>query len=245
MKNTIIGPILGLAAVVASIAWAGATNDPGPDPSPDGRQGEIVRYEIIAVDGKLLRLADQEERLTPGDTAESGHRLRTGWFSSAELEAPEYASRFRLGSRTRVLLAHDAPGVLLEVEKGRLRGLFEALTEGDPRERKVRTPSAILAVRGTEYGLHVDRRGNSTLVVFEGTVEVRDRAWEHERVRVRAGHALRIRRGQAPGTPHRHGMTPQGWDQGGMPRMPAHPGSGPGPGSPPAHHDPPSRGHGG
>jgi hypothetical protein len=158
-----------------------------------------------------------------GESLAGGAELRTGWFSSADLTVPPAEARFHLDGRTRARLGSDRPGVLLVLEKGRLRALFDRLgelLEGEAEpERRIETPSAILAVRGTEYGVAVGRDGTTTLVVFEGVVEVFGLAGPAGPIRVRAGHALHVRRGQPPGSPRPHTLTPRGWDRGGTPPM--------------------------
>lgn len=179
---------------------------------------EPILYEVSAIKGKLLReLPAGKEPLAAGARLESGQLLRTGWFSWSDLLAPEFESRFHLGSRTRVRLASDTPGVLLEVEKGRLRALFDELVGEEPVERRIQTPSAVLAVRGTEYGVAVSGSGDTTLVVFSGTVEVVDRQGRVPPITVPSGHALEVRRGRPPGAPYRHAVSARGWDRGGMP----------------------------
>jgi ferric-dicitrate binding protein FerR (iron transport regulator) len=106
-----------------------------------------------------------------GAAARSGDVVKTGWWGRAVLSVPGWSSRFELYGSTRVSLAGGEPGVLLEVRSGRIRAVFDALVEGS-WDRKVAVPGALLAVRGTRYGVEVDNRGRSTLAVFEGTVEV-------------------------------------------------------------------------
>jgi len=72
----------------------------------------------------------------------------------------------------------------------------------------------VLAVRGTEYGVEVKKDGDTSVVVFEGTVEVRDTAGVGEPVRVQAGESTRIRRGKATTAPHPHGLSTGDWDRG-------------------------------
>lgn len=233
----------------ALLIWStGVAAAPAFDRSAD----DPVVYEVTEVDGKLVRLHPtsederaSEERVAGGDRLAGGAELRTGWFSSADLAVPRAAARFHLRSRTHARLGADEPGVLLVLDKGRLRALFDELGEmlggeadAEP-ERRIETPSAILAVRGTEYGVAVGRDGTTTLVVFEGVVEVftlPDGVGPEGRigpVRVRAGHALHVRRGHPPSPPRPHGMTPRGWDRGATPPM------GPPPVSP-GQHGPPA-----
>jgi len=76
---------------------------------------------------------------------------------------PARGALFYVESKTTFRLAHGRPGVLLELERGRLRGVFEPAAEGDDRERLVTTPSAVLAVRGTEYGVEVEKNDDTAV----------------------------------------------------------------------------------
>ena len=175
----------------------------------------VLKYDIVAVKRKLLlETTEGEVALKVGDQARSGDLLRTGSRSRAELAVIEYSAKFVVSSKTRFRLASDRPGVLLEIERGSLRAIFGKLPDGDTRERLITTPSAVLAVRGTDYGLEVKKDGDTSITVFEGTVEV----WEvdeiGERQFVPAGKATRIKRGKAPSTPKPHGLSSHDWDQG-------------------------------
>lgn len=177
-----------------------------------------LRYRVTAVRGKLLRLEPgPKERIAAGVELAPGTVLRTGWWSSARIETPAAAARFRVGARTTVRLAEERAGVLLEVTRGRLRAVFDKLTGGAGPARAVATPSAVLAVRGTEYGVAVARSGETAVVVFEGTVEVARVDGRGTPVMVTQGQFTTVARGQAPHTPMEHGMSAGDWDHGRMP----------------------------
>jgi len=176
-----------------------------------------LTYEVVEVKRKLLlETSDGELRLQIGDSASSGDALRTGWRARAELAIPERAARFHLGPSTRFRLTHDRPGVLLELERGRLRTIFGPDENGKPfpGERLVITPSAVLAVRGTEYGVEVDKNGDTSVTVFEGMVEVSDAGGLGEPVRVGAAQSCRIRAGKAPSAPRPNNLGAKDWDRG-------------------------------
>jgi hypothetical protein len=101
--------------------------------------------------------------------------------------------------------------------------MFGSYTGTDPR--LVTTPSAVLAVRGTTYGLKVGKKGDTQVVVFEGIVELTDPAGDWPPVRVEAGQRSRIRPGRDPEQPSTHRLSPADWDRG-FDRTP--PGSGSG-----------------
>lgn len=136
----------------------------------------VLTYRFDEVKSKVLRAPASDERnetrVSAGDSASAGDFVRTGFWGRAVVSVPERGARFEISSSTRARLAPGDPGVLLAVEKGRLKAFFEKLTDGSASERRVAAPGALLAVRGTRYGLEVDGDGQCLLVVFEGTVEV-------------------------------------------------------------------------
>ena len=197
--------------------------------TPGDNGPELLDYEITAVKGKLLREEPQpESKLRIGDVEQTGAVLRTGWRSGAVVQEETKKARFQLEARTRVRLAGDRPGVLLELEKGRMRAIFEKIGAEHSVERIVTTPSAVLTVRGTDYGVKVDRSGDTTVVVFEGEVEIIDLDRLGPPVRLEAGTSCSISRGQPPGAAYPHSMNGDDWDRGRMPAaMSSGHGSGP------------------
>jgi len=192
-----------LFALIAISMPAAATED----------GAESITYDVVRLEGKLFLAAEPDEmRMSVGDHAVSGDQLRTGSSSSATLGVPSHTTVFRLQPKTSCTLAHDRPGVLLHLERGRLRALFGSHTGTDPR--LVTTPSAVLAVRGTEYGLKVKKNGDTSIVVFDGVVEVSDPSGMNPPIRVEAGQQSRIKTGRPAKTPSPHRLTPNDWDQG-------------------------------
>ena len=179
----------------------------------DAVETDSITYEVVAVDGKLFLEAEPEpQRLNVDDHAVSGDRLRTGSSSSAAIGVPSHTTLFRLDAKTTCTLAHDRPGVLLHIEKGRLRAIFGEFSGTEPR--LVTTPSAVLAVRGTEYGLNVKKNGDTELIVFSGVVEVTDIDLAGPPVRVEAGQKTRIRLQRPAEAPKTHRMSPTDWQRG-------------------------------
>jgi ferric-dicitrate binding protein FerR (iron transport regulator) len=159
-----------------------------------------------------------------GDAARGGDLVMTNWRGRAVVAVTERGSRFEIFASTRVKLASDEPGVLVELERGRLKAWFDKLTDV-PIERFIKTPGAILAVRGTRYGVEVDSRGETILNVFEGIVEVRQLGPQAAPpLFVRAGESCAINHGAMPqvGPMHRsesdwdHGRSMSGGGQPGM-----------------------------
>ena len=131
-----------------------------------------VDYRFDEVKRKVtVTSAKQERRVDKGQHAQSGDKVETGWFSYALIAAEHYRAKFEIYSSTDVRLAEGTPGVILSLERGRVHAIFDKITGTEPRV--VKTPGALLAVRGTQYSVEVAANGGTTLDVFEGTVEVR------------------------------------------------------------------------
>jgi hypothetical protein len=152
-----------------------------------------------------------------GDAARSGDSVRTGWFSRTVLSVPGWNARFEVYSGSRVRLAAEQPGVLLEVQQGRIAAFFDAVADGGRRERKVAVPGALLAVRGTRYGVEVDAKGRSTLAVFEGVVEVQPAGSQQAVFPVRAGQWTDFAPGMEPRIQPMEGLDADAWSQGARP----------------------------
>lgn len=178
--------------------------EPAAAPAP-------LEYRFEAVRSKVVVTHDQvETRAAAGTTALAGDAVRTGLFGKTTLAVPSRSSRFEIFSSTRVMLAGPDPGVLIVLEKGRLKAIFDKLT-GDV-QRLVATPGALLAVRGTRYGIEVAADGSASLAVFEGVVEVLPRAGGMVPVRVGAGELCLFGPRMAPHPmPMPRGMTEHGW----------------------------------
>lgn len=198
-----------------------------------------AEYHLESVTRKVTIIHEgTQRRATTGDDAKAGDTIRTGWFGHAVVTAPAVAARFEVLARTEAVLAGAEPGVLITVRKGVLKAAFDALLGID--DRLVSTPGALLAVRGTRYGVDVAADGTATLAVFEGTVEVRSRVKGAQPVLVPTGE-------QCIFSPHlgpRRETLPRGWSEqgwrgaagspsfrpdgagGGSPRQPSPRGSG-------------------
>ncbi len=206
---------------------------------------ESIPYTFLAVRGRVTVTSEAgSRRAAAGEVAFGGDRVATSWLGRAELETKGQASRFVIYPRTRVVLGARRPEVLLLLQRGKLEALFDALVGGG--ERWVETPGALLAVRGTHYGVEVDSRGTTNLVVFEGRVQVVGRQASWQPVIVDAGQVCRFGRTGVPRVEPAPGGADAGrWRRGGAaaPSSSAPPGRPPmGPGDAPG--ATPRRGHG-
>jgi len=147
MKTLAIASLLTLASVAASAQ---------------------IDYQFDDVRRKVT-LNDQT-RIEKGQHAKSGDEVETGWFAYALIASSGARAKFEIFSGTNVRLADGSAGVILSVERGRIRAAFDKILGTEPRV--VKTPGALLAVRGTKFDVEVDATGNTIVDVFEGLVEV-------------------------------------------------------------------------
>jgi FecR protein len=179
MKKTLIASALAFTAVTAVTQ---------PQSTIEYRF-EQVKHTVTVNNGT------QELNVVAGAHAQSGARVTTGWFSYALIAAEQYRARFEIFGSTTVQLAEGTPGVLLSVERGKIRAMFDKITGSEPRV--VKTPGAMLAVRGTQFDVEVDSAGKTTVDVFEGVVEVRSEML-HEPILVHPGEQSTFGRNQPP-----------------------------------------------
>ncbi|MEO8037005.1 MAG: FecR domain-containing protein [Acidobacteriota bacterium] len=197
-----------MKAILASLfAFAATVSGPAPKPVVDYRF-ELVRRSVD------LETAKQKVAATRGLKAESGDKIHTGWFSYALITSESHRARFEIFASTDVELAAGQPGVLLSLERGRLHAIFDKITGNEPRI--VKTPGALLAVRGTEYSVNVATNGETTLDVFDGIVEVQS-PLRTEPLFVRRGEAATFSRRELP--PQAHPMEPGMKPDGSHPRV--------------------------
>ena len=67
---------------------------------------------------------------------------------------------------------------------------------GKPSPYRMNSPTASIAVRGTEFSIEVDAEGTTQVVVFEGAVEVVSLANPERRVLIEAGRGVLVQAGQ-------------------------------------------------
>lgn len=172
-----------------------------------------IDYRFDDVKHKVLLTTPKTQlQVAKGNRAESGDKVSTGWFSYALIASDRYRAKFEIFSSTDVQLAGGQPGVILSVERGRLRAMFDKLTGDEPRV--VKTPGALLAVRGTKYEVNVGTTGDTDLRVYEGTVEVRS-ALRPAPLFVHAGEMATYGRQQPPqARPMPHGEMERGGHEG-------------------------------
>jgi hypothetical protein len=178
-----------LAACLFAIAATGIA--PSQPQSIDYRFDDVRRSVVLTT-------PSQELKVDRGQLAHGGDKVHTGLLGYALIASDHYRAKFEIFGSTNVQLSQGTPGVIISLERGRLRAMFDKITGAEPR--MVQTPGALLAVRGTKYDVEVDGSGQTTVDVWEGIVEVQSPVMLAP-IFVRAGQESTFGRHQAPQTP--------------------------------------------
>lgn len=111
-------------------------------------------------------------------------------------------SQVLLKSKTRVVLKSpdSGDGHFLQMFLGEiLANIKKRLGETSPF--RMGTPSAVITVRGTRFSVQVDKKGRTTVQVFEGIVEVEGLGEKPKAVLVNPGYFTEVDPGGQPQTP--------------------------------------------
>ncbi len=130
-------------------------------------------------------------RVTPGEKLEEGSAIRTGINSQADI-LTEQGHHFRVRSETTIEFTSLQPEeTKTHLEQGRVHSQVRKL---NPDERfSLQTPTAVCAVRGTEFDTAANQNG-TIVAVYHGVVGVAIPGSTNE-IRVPAGQMTSVRNG--------------------------------------------------
>ena len=131
--------------------------------------------KVISLSGQVSVLRDGNTwALSPGDLVQPQQTIVTGEDSYAVFRVSD-GSTFDVYPKAQVVFRNNRGDWkdLLEVLLGKVKVQIQHVG-GQPNHNKVRTPTAVIAVRGTVFNVDVEDVDATTLVlVEEGQVEVR------------------------------------------------------------------------
>jgi len=160
-----IAGLVALAAICGLCAFA---------QSPLGATATDAAAKVISVTGQVSQLRDSQPwALNNGDTVKVGQVIVSGEDGYAVFQLSD-GSTFEVFPNSRVLFRQNQGNLrdLLDLVIGRIRVHIEKWG-GQPNYNRVRTPTAVISVRGTTFEVEVEDDEETTLVVVEeGLVEV-------------------------------------------------------------------------
>lgn len=142
---------------------------------------------LTAAAGQVFRQKEKSSALEPvakGDPLAEGDSLRTGADGRATVVFDD-ASRVEVGPKSLFVLEEaESKTAAMRLNFGSLRAWVAKIAS---RRFEVRTPTAVCAVRGTEFAIDVDARGHTGVRMFTGLMSVSDGR----------GHEAMIKKGQS------------------------------------------------
>src|SRR5258706_12376004 len=131
--------------------------------------------KVISLNGQVSVLRDSEPwALNVGDVVPVRQVLVTGADGFAQFQVSD-GSTFEVYPNSNVVFRKNPPNLrdLLDVLVGRVKVHIQKWG-GQPNPNRVLTPTAVISVRGTTFGVSVDDDSEATTIsVEEGVVDVR------------------------------------------------------------------------
>lgn len=165
---------------------------------PAGVEGQMAE---VKGNVSLVRNQMPPVPLHKNDTVQAGDEILADKKSSATIRMPD-SSTVRIYPNSHVVL-HTESGTwneFLHVLLGNVRVQIEKLS-GRPNPKNLTTPTAVIAVRGTVFGVGVERNGDTRVGVGKGLVSVANQLHPGDEVMVKAGQSVWVRRDRRPTAP--------------------------------------------
>ncbi len=156
------------------------------------RASGVTGQAVLLTPGLAPLMLTAGSTLNPGDRIDTrgGGRVVIGLSDgSIVVVAPESIvtlKDYRAAASLRELF-----GIALGMVRVRINHFA-----GKPNPYRMNSPTASIAVRGTEFSIEVDAEGTTQVVVFEGAVEVVSLTGPDRRVLIEAGRGVLIQAGQ-------------------------------------------------
>lgn len=196
--NLALRALLLCATVLAGVTFSRAQN--------------AVEARVSGVSGAAIRLSATRlsKALASGDLISPGDEIDTRGGGQVVIELTDGSAVIvRPGSRVVMRDYRSASNLreLFEITVGKVRVKINHY-QGRPNPYRVNSPTASIAVRGTEFAVAVEARGDTQVVVYEGLVEVASRTVPQRRALVQPGRGVIVRPNQ-----ELHFFTPGAGDQ--------------------------------
>jgi len=179
------GIVMAAAGLALCLRSAASAEEPAWDARLTSISGD-VRVSLSDAEEQGESAAEADTPLSAGD------RVLTGPDGKAEI-ALESESLIELGPNSEFVVGSlDRTDSSFTLSFGHLIAKLRSLASFEGRLR-VHTPSAVAAVRGTEFGVDVSEQEGTAIGVFdEGEVEVSSQGAEFPQTRLKAGEETEI-----------------------------------------------------
>lgn len=209
MKTKLLS-LIGLSLVFALVLFScgGAEEEAAPEPEPEVAEEAVIEeqeletIEIPEIEHALITFITGDAYIIDDGADDGGYLADIGGFLEAgqslevetgyaELQIGDIGTvRVREASTVRlddIVLSTQGSSVDIRVVSGSILNKVERLAGTDSYE--VRTETAVMGVRGTQFGVNVDPEGGTRVAVREGRVAMVPPAADPQRIRDRAANA--------------------------------------------------------
>jgi len=179
-----------LALILAALALACSAQSASAQTTPvEARIASVSGIALLSNSTQAPTAAKRGDVLIPGEEIDT----RGGGHLTIELTDGSLVV-VRPGSRVLLKDFHSATTLreLFEVLIGRVRVKINHFG-GKPNPYRINSPTASIAVRGTEFSVAVNGVGDTEVKVFEGLVEVERLSNPQNKVLVHPGHGVIVR----------------------------------------------------
>jgi hypothetical protein len=188
-------PRIGLSAATGLCLLAVAGVCLGQTPALPDWGGPAGAAKVVTAQGNVSVIKDtQAWAISAGAWVHPRQEIITGFDGYAELQVAD-GSRLEVFPNSRLVFRHNAGNLreLLDVWIGRVKVYIHRLN-GEPNFNRVRTPTAVISVRGTVFDVIVDLEDDVTAVfVEEGSVAVQHAILPFTEAKVlKAGESIRV-----------------------------------------------------
>jgi hypothetical protein len=173
-------------------------------PQVEARVASLAGSVLLSGNSRTLQALSRGDALSPGDEIDTrgGGRL-TIVLSDGSLVLVLPGSRVILKDYSSASTVRE----LFDIVLGRVRVKINHYG-GRPNPYRINSPTASIAVRGTEFTVSVDAPGDTQVIVYEGLVEVTSLADPSKRMLVEPGRGVIVR----PNQDMRIFVPAPGWD---------------------------------
>jgi hypothetical protein len=182
-----------VASAPCALIWLLCQVSVGQTTAVEARVSSMSGSVFASGNSVSLHLLVRGDVLSPGDEIDTrgGGTLTVG-LSDGSVVIVEPGSRIILKDYQSANSVRELFNILL----GRVRVKIDHLG-GRPNPYRINSPTASIAVRGTEFSVAVDVPGDTRVIVFEGQVEVTSLSEPNQRILLEPGRGVIVRPNQS------------------------------------------------
>ncbi|GEM_PF-2223808 len=197
MRRPVFHPISGIVAMLCACFFINVVGLQAEESAAVSSPGTPVQVGVVKEVEGSLEIKREGQALTgnAGDPIYIGDQLATGKTDRALIEFSSDKSLVKITYDSVLLLTGQEEKGNDQARIALIRGLMWGKKTQHESDLRIKTPAALLAVRGTEYFVKVLAPDMTEVVVKQGTVDI---SYEGYNVRASDMSRVTIQKGKAP-----------------------------------------------